>query len=490
MAKRQRETGFVSRGCSLLAALMLPAGIAAAAAGDDGSPLTTLTRTLGNRGQWIVLAAVLLVILVVAVVVYRRGRKGIAALLLAAVFLVAVGLGIREFGQRYPHQGLLSGERFGDAIAILLGTDIRLGRYDPEPVLVVQRERVDRLAFPATDFHWHLDSLPRGTTPERLVQAMDAAGIQRIVNLDGLPDAFERGTRYADRYPGRFVLFVKPDLAAAVRHPGGLEAGIAEQVRWMEDAARRGAQGVKISKSLGMGQRTRDGRLVAVDDPRLDPLWRKAGELGLPVLIHTGDPVAFFLKPDARNERLEEMLHGPDWVRYGREPSRETLFKQRENLLAKHPGTNFVGAHFGMQEDDLAQVAALLDRFPNYYVDTAAILHAIGRQPHTARRFFLQYKDRILFGTDGGFGLVTSEDAGWTPERLFRSYAEFFETANEYVEYPLWGTYNQGRWRIYGIDLPDDVLQAIYQTNAERLIPTREAVAQRLAGSAAGARQP
>ena len=159
----------------------------------------------------------------------------------------------------------------------------------------------------------------------------------------------------------------------------------------------------------------------------------------------------------------------------------EELFAQRERLLARHPRTNFIGAHFGMQEDDLTQVAALLDRFPNYFVDTAAVVHALGRQPVTARKFFLRYQDRILFGSDGGYGLV-ADGPGWTPERLFRSYIEFFETSNEYVEYPLWGTYNQGRWRIYGLDLPGEVLEKIYVSNAARLIPSREDVAQRLTG--------
>jgi predicted TIM-barrel fold metal-dependent hydrolase len=269
----------------------------------------------------------------------------------------------------------------------------------------------------------------------------------------------------------------------------GLDAGIAEQVKWIHEAVRLGAQGVKISKSLGMGQVDRDGHLIAIDDPRLEPIWAKAGELGLPVLIHTADPEAFFHKPDGRNERYEEILGSPEWSRYGKPPSREELFAQRERLLARHPEVNFIGAHFGMQEDDLAQAAALLDRIPNYYVDTAAVVHALGRQPFTAREFFIRYQDRILFGTDGGFGLV-AEGPGWTPERLFRSYFEFLETRNEYVEYPLWGTHNQGRWRVYGLDLPDEVLAKVYAGNAERLIPSRTAVAARLASLESARLQP
>jgi predicted TIM-barrel fold metal-dependent hydrolase len=393
--------------------------------------------------------------------------------------LAGIGLGARELLQRYPNQGFLSMERLGDALSILLGTDIRLGRFQPEPVLQVEREKVTRAAYLATDVHWHLESQPADLPVDRLVAAMDAAGIKRIVNLGGLPAEFKRAATYTAGHPERFVLFVKPDFAAALADERGLEAGVAGQIRWLEEAARLGAQGVKISKSLGMGQRTRDGRLLALDDPRLDPIWEKAAQLGMPVLIHTGDAEAFFRKPDGRNERYEEMLQNPKWVRYGKPPSPDELFAQRERLLARHPRTNFIGAHFGMQEDNLARVAALMDRFPNYYVDTAAVVHALGRQPFTARRFFLRYQDRILFGSDGGYGLV-ADGPGWTPERLFRGYIEFFETSNEYIEYPLWGTYNQGRWRIYGLDLPDEVLEKIYVSNAARLVPSREAVAQRL----------
>ncbi len=412
---------------------------------------------------------------------FFQRRKSLLFGVLGIGLLAVVALGVRELVQRYPNQGFLSAERLNDAWLILLGTDVRLERYQPEPVLRVELEQVERASYPAIDVHWHLESQREELSVERLVAAMDSAGIQRIVHLGGLPAEFKKAAAYTQRYPDRFILFVKPDFAAAVSDERGLEAGIADQVKWMEEAARLGAQGVKISKSLGMGQRTRDGNLLAVDDPRLDPIWQTAGKLGLPVLIHTGDPEAFFREPDGRNERYEEMLRNPKWVRYGKEPSLEELFAQRERLLTRHPGTNFIGAHFGMQEDDLSQVAALLDRFPNYYVDTAAVVHALGRQPVTARRFFQRYPDRILFGSDGGYGLAV-DGPGWTPERLWRSYVEFFETSNEYVEYPLWGAYNQGRWRIYGLDLPGEVLEKIYVSNAARLIPSRENVARRLAG--------
>lgn len=464
---------------AVIVPVVLVAGLVAAAAEASQGPLASALQALLSHKRLVLVAAGVLIVALGTVLILQRRRRALLGLL-AVVLLACTALGVREFAQRYPYQGVLDAERIGDAAAILLGTDVRLARYRPEPVLVVDREPVSRAAFPVTDVHWHLESQTADITPERLVAAMDAAGVRRIADLGGLPKEFKQAaTTFAARYPDRFVLFVKPDFAAAVSDPRGLEAGVAEQVRWIEEAARLGAQGIKISKSLGMGQVDLTGRLVAIDDPRLDPIWSKAADLGMPVLIHTADPEAFFHPADGRNERLEEMLASPAWVRHGKPPSREELFAQRARLLARHPRTNFIGAHLGMQEDNLAQAAAELDRFPNYYVDTAAVVHALGRQPFTARRFFIRYQDRILFGTDGGYGLVADGPA-WTPERLFRSYFEFLETSNEYTEYPLWGTYNQGRWRIYGLDLPDEVLAKVYAGNADRLIPSREAVAQRL----------
>lgn len=162
-------------------------------------------------------------------------------------------------------------------------------------------------------------------------------------------------------------------------------------------------------------------------------------------------------------------------------PSKEQLLAERENVIAKHPETHFIGAHMGMNDDDLAQAAAMLDRHPNYYVDMSSVVHSLGRQPNTTRRFFLKYQDRILFGTDGGYALE-NEGKGWTPERYFQSYFEFLETDNDWMEYPLWGVNKQGRWHVSGLNLPPEVLEKIYFRNAEKLLPSHADVNMRLAG--------
>jgi predicted TIM-barrel fold metal-dependent hydrolase len=280
-------------------------------------------------------------------------------------------------------------------------------------------------------------------------------------------------------------MFMKPDFDAVAK-----PAGVAEQVQWIDDAARKGAVGIgEINKSFGTAFRDPEGKLLKVDDPRLDPIWDEAGRLGLPVLIHTGDPPAFFLPVDEHNERYEELSEFPEWSRSNPgDPTFEQLMTDREQLIAKHPRTIFIGAHIGSNEDDLAYASHLLDKYPNYYVDMAARVAALGREPYTARRFLIKYQDRVLFATDGGFGMADTEP-GWTAERYFRSHFEFLETANEYIEYPQWPL-SQGRWRVYGVDLPPEVLEKIYAGNIERLLPTHAAIMARLAGDSSAAPPP
>ena len=417
--------------------------------------------------------------LLALVLLYKR-RFALVKALAVVSLLAALVIGVIEFRVTYPHQAVFDPQHIGDAWDILAGTDIRLGRFDPIPTLKVAHTSVVKAAFPVIDTHFHILSLPPDITAERLVQAMDAVGISKVVNLDGSPGAFAQIARdFRDKYPDRFILFVKPDFTAAADE----QDGGAKQVAWMDIAAKLGARGVKVNKSLGLSVRQKDGKLVMLDDQRLDPIWAEAGRLGMPVLIHTGEPDAFFEPFGPRNERIGEILENPQFGAGLKPdvPTKQQLMEQRERVLARHPETNFIGAHIGMNEDNLGYASSLLDRFPNYYVDIASVIHALGRQPYTAKKFFLKYQDRILFGTDGGFGLQKS-GAGWTPERYFRSYIEFLETENEYAEYPLFGVNKQGNWRVYGIGLPRDVLQKIYSQNLEKLLPSDQQIAERLAG--------
>ncbi len=233
-----------------------------------------------------------------------------------------------------------------------------------------------------------------------------------------------------------------------------------------------GAEGIKVGKDFGLGIRdNKSKRFVSIDDLRCDPIWAKAGELGIPVLMHTADPAAFFQPTNRFNERFEELNLFPEWSFYGPEfPKKEMLLQERENLLRKHPETIFVGAHMGSSPENLGYLSHLLDKYPNFYVDISSRLNELGRQPFTARKFFIDYQDRILFGTDGGYYLGTKE---WPAEKYYRIHFEFLETNNEYFDYPIWDVQKQGRWQIYGLNLPDEVLEKIYNKNARKVLTKR-----------------
>ena len=226
-------------------------------------------------------------------------------------------------------------------------------------------------------------------------------------------------------------------------------------------AKRAGARGLKVLKVLGLFLRERvdAGPLVAVDDPRFDPMWEACGALGLPVAIHVSDPFAFFLPVDARNERYEELNRHPDWSFHGKDyPSNAAILAARDRVLARHPKTTFIGLHVAHSSEDLAGAAAALDRFPNLHVEIGARIGELGRQPRASRRFFERYQDRILFGTDG------PQDA------LYPIYFRFLETEDEYFEYSPGPIPSQGRWGIYGLGLSDQILKKVYSENAERLL--------------------
>ena len=304
---------------------------------------------------------------------------------------------------------------------------------------------------------------------------MDAHGIALAVQLSGgWPGAgLEEMMKTAPRE--RFVVFATPPLSRAVKGP----EGVATLVKELDDVKALGARGVKIFKALGLSLRGPDGKLLAVDDPLLDPFFERCGELGLPVAIHTGDPVAFWLPPDANNERLEELTVHPGWRNFGKAvPSWETLFAQYERRVARHPKTTFIGLHFGNAPEDPARVAAMLAKYPNLLIDTGARVPELGhRDRATVRDVFITFQDRVLFGTDLGVGNAPNDlmlgSTGASPptkadvERFFDSTWRFFETSDVALPSP---TPIQGRWTIDGLGLPDEVLEKLYVTNAQRLL--------------------
>jgi predicted TIM-barrel fold metal-dependent hydrolase len=271
--------------------------------------------------------------------------------------------------------------------------------------------------------------------------------------------------RWQTAFPDRVAVFAGLDYDAWATDPDFGET----EARALRDAASRGARGLKVWKRLGLRARDTDGRLVAVDDPRLDPLWATAAELALPVLIHVADPVAFFEPLDATNERWEELREHPDWHFWPTRPEDDpdapgfppfdSVLAGLGRLLGRHPATTFVGAHVGCAAEDLRLVGAMLDASPNFSVDIAARLAELGRQPYTSRAFFLRYADRILFGVD----MAPDPD-------LYAIHYRFLETFDESFDYGTDPVPSQGRWQIHGIGLPDDVLRKVYRDNARRIL--------------------
>jgi predicted TIM-barrel fold metal-dependent hydrolase len=351
-----------------------------------------------------------------------------------------------------------------------------LEQYAPKSMLHVPETHVPRARFPVIDFHTHITSIESypddkihfDLDPAACLPIMDRKNVKMMVNLtgkygDGMREALRR---LPEAHPGRFLVFTEPVWGRA--NSQGYAKFQADQI---VDAHKAGAKGVKILKTLGLFLREENnGKLVRVDDPRFDPMWETAAALKMPVAIHVSDPQAFFLPIDRFNERYEELHAHPDWSFHGRDfPGDRELQEARRNVMRRHPHTQFVCLHVADSED-LPYVSQCLDRHPNMHVDIAARIGELGRQPRMARKFFDRYQDRILFGTDACAGTSTPQQTFC--DQLYEIYYRFLETEDEYFDYAPAPVPPQGRWRIYGLGLPEQILRKIYWENASRLIGT------------------
>lgn len=336
--------------------------------------------------------------------------------------------------------------------------------FRPVPQVVLPTTPISQPKHTVIDAHNHLGEDFGGGWCNRsaaeLLDVLDQANVHGFVDLDGgwgEDILHQRLDKFKAAAPERFRMFGGVDWSQWPTHGNRFGEWAAQRFRHQ---VARGAEGLKIWKPLGLRVCDQDDTLVAVDDERLDPLWAAVGELNLPVMIHVADPVAFFEPLDETNERWEELHAHPDWQFPSPPfPSFIAIMDQFAALVKRHPQTTFIGAHVGCYAENLAWVSALLDACPNFYVDIAARLAELGRQPYTARRFFINYADRILFGTD----FPASMD--W-----YQLHYRFLETDDEYFNYDLLEVPSQGRWRIAGLHLPDEVLAKIYYQNAARLL--------------------
>jgi uncharacterized protein len=331
--------------------------------------------------------------------------------------------------------------------------------YDPPSTLVVPEHKLRKAKYPFIDVHNHQFGMPTQDL-NRLLKQMDTLNMAVMVNLSGrgggstehLDQSFANVKR---TNPKRLLVFTN------IYYDGIDDAGwAAKTVAQLEDDVRKGANGLKIYKTLGMFAKDKNGRRIQVDDPRIDPVWKKCGELGIPVLIHSADPKQFWQPIDNKNERWLELKLHPG-RRHDTDPvSWETIIAEQHRMFKKHPGTKFINAHLGWFGNDLKKLGTLMDQIPNMYTEIGAVIAELGRQPRVAREFLIKYQDRVMFGKDS-----------WVPEE-YSTYFRVLETADDY--FPYHKRYH-AFWRMYGLDLPDDVLKKIYYKNALKVIPNIDA---------------
>ncbi|SMG13656.1 Predicted metal-dependent hydrolase, TIM-barrel fold [Marivirga sericea] len=325
--------------------------------------------------------------------------------------------------------------------------------YEPVSTLVVDEHLLTEAKFPFIDVHNHQWTMPIQDLGD-LVQDMDDLNMAVMVNLSGFRGKYLEWSleNVNEEYSNRFVLFMNLDFEKIDD-----EDWPNETLAMMEEAVKKGVKGLKVYKSLGLTDADSEGNRIKVDDPRLGPIWTKCGELGIPVLIHTGEPSAFWLPKDKNNERWLELKQYPS--RYkdpDKNPSFEEVMAEQHAIFRKHPDTKFIAAHLGWFGNDLERLGTLLDELPNVYTEIGAVLAELGRQPITAREFMINYQDRILMGKDS-----------YNKEEYY-TYFRVLETRDEYFDYYR---KRHAHWKMYGLGLPDSVLKKVYYENALEVIP-------------------
>ena len=337
--------------------------------------------------------------------------------------------------------------------SLAFGQNLDWENYDPPSTLVVPENPIVRAKFPFIDVHSHQWRMGPSDLADR-VEEMDDMNMGIMVNLSGRGGSQLKAmaSNVAKSYPSRFAIFTNLNF-------NGVNSGswAKSTVTQLEEDFKNGAKGLKVYKSLGLSNTDANGKRVAVDDPRLDPVWAKCGELGIPVIIHSADPKPFWQPHDNQNERWLELKTHPRRKRSDTNPAPwEQIIQEQHNMFKKHPNTNFISAHMSWMANDLGRLSDVLDEIPNMHVGIGAIIAELGRQPRMANRFFEKHQDRVLFGKDS---YKTEE---------FPTYFRVLESSDEY--FPYYKRYH-AFWRMYGLDLPDEILKKLYYKNALRIIP-------------------
>jgi predicted TIM-barrel fold metal-dependent hydrolase len=344
----------------------------------------------------------------------------------------------------------------------IFAQEMSFEEYNPPSTLKVPEHIVTRAKFPFVDIHSHQGGINE-TRINQLLGEMNEINMGVMVNLSGR--GFGRGDsntqqeyikgmlkEFETHAPGRFMVFTNINFAGI-----GDENWSRIAVKELEEDVAAGAVGLKIYKSLGFSVKDVQGNRVPVDHPDLDPVWAKAGELGIPVIIHSADPSQFWEPLDGNNERWLELKLNPNRKRSDTDPAPfEQIMAEQHHIFAKHPKTTFINAHMGWMANDLDKAGAHLDKYPNVNFGIGAVIAEFGRQPRRANEFFTKYQDRLLFGKDA----YNKEE--------FYTYFRVLETEDEY--FPYYKKYH-AYWAMYGLGLSDAVLKKVYYKNALRIVP-------------------
>jgi predicted TIM-barrel fold metal-dependent hydrolase len=329
-------------------------------------------------------------------------------------------------------------------------------QYEPKSNLVVPEHPLTRAKFPFIDVHNHQFNMPNQDL-SKLILEMDKLNMAVMVNLSGRGRGSEEHLKGAlanveEYYPNRFIVFTNIDLTS-IDDPDWTS----NTVKQLRNDVKMGANGLKIYKSQGMSNKDSKGNRIKINDPRIDPVWAECGKLGIPILIHAADPRQFWQPMDSTNERWLELKLRPRRKRSDNDPAPwQTIIDEQHDIFRKHPATTFINAHLGWYANDLATLGQLMDKYPNMQSEIGAVISELGRQPRMAKAFLTKYQDRVMFGKDA-----------WNPQE-YHTYFRVLETADEY--FPYYKKYH-AYWKMYGLDLDDEVLRKLYYKNALRVIP-------------------
>ena len=325
--------------------------------------------------------------------------------------------------------------------------------YEPVSTLKVPQHLLTHSKFPFIDVHNHQWTMPIQNLG-KLVAEMDSLNMAVMVNLSGFRGKYLEWSldNVNNHFPKRFILFLNINFEK-LDDAGWWD----ETLKLMEEAVKQGVKGLKVYKQLGLTDTDNNGKRIAIDDPRLDPIWAKCGELGIPVLIHSGEPNSFWKPKDKYNERWLELKQEPGRYRSpDKYPSFDSIMSEQHHMFRKHPETKFIDAHLGWYGNDLEKLGKLFDEMPNVYTELGAVLAELGRQPKAARAFMIKYQDRVMMGKDT-----------YKKEEYY-TYFRVLETDDEYFDYYR---KRHAHWKMYGLSLPDSVLKKVYYKNALKVIP-------------------